>query len=159
MKFRPNNVKSLNTKLSSWSMTGLTSFASGFQKWYLFWWTTIRNAIKSHFKNTKMFCQPFSETPALKSIFSLQDVLKIRNRLVLKPLVVCVVCVLLISVTFRTELTTLPRCKIKYLRRGSKELLLITLLSLLLATLVASIIATKQLTWTLLAPRRLLGAR
>ena len=56
VKVRSNKVKSpYYTKFPFRSMSILLSFASGFQKWHLFWCTTTRNAQNSYFKNIKNF--------------------------------------------------------------------------------------------------------
>ena len=63
VKVRSNKVKSPNTKFSFWNMPILSSFASGFQKWQLFWCTTITNAQKIHFKNIKNFVTALFQNP------------------------------------------------------------------------------------------------
>ena len=62
-KVRSNKVRSPNTIFSFWSMSILFSFAPGFRKSHLFWFTTIINAQKLYFKNIKKIVTALLRNP------------------------------------------------------------------------------------------------
>ena len=106
VKGRSNKVKSPNTKFSFWIMSILSSFASGFQKWQLFWCTTITNAQKIHFKNIKNFVTALFQNPwaQVKFFLTARCAVDTESSDVETTSIASVVFPLLISATFRAVL-------------------------------------------------------
>ena len=88
VKVRSNEVKSPNTKFSFRSMPILSSLPQDSKNEIYFDVQRLEMPKEIYLKKIAEIVRPYSETPALRSSsFPLQDVLTVRNRLVLKSLV------------------------------------------------------------------------